>query len=318
MVSTNKLSMTLTQLKYIVAVDKYRHFATAADKSYVTQPTLSMQIHKLEDELGVVLFDRSKSPVVPTEIGQKVLDQARVILQDARKIKDIVQFQETTLSGKFRVGVIPTVAPYLVPRFLHAFLVENPEVELVFEESLTATILEGIGNDELDAGIIATPVSTAHIYTEDLYVEPFAGYLSKNHPLTSKDVLSVDDLEQTNIWLLNEGHCFRDQTVKLCKEAKRNTGSEIEFRSGNLETLKKLVEQNYGMTLLPWTATQHVDTNHSSAIIKEFSDPVPCRKVRLAYGRKHLKQSILKAFISSIKASVPEKLLTTEKRMVIE
>jgi len=310
--------MTLTQLKYIVAVDKYRHFATAADKSYVTQPTLSMQIHKLEDELGVVLFDRSKSPVVPTEIGEKVLEQARLILLDARKVTDIVQFQETSLSGTFRVGVIPTVAPYLVPRFLHSFLTEYPNVELVFEESLTATILDGLENDELDAGIIATPVKAAHIYTEDLYVEPFSGYLSKSHPLVEKEMLSVDDLKQTNIWLLNEGHCFRDQTVKICKEATRKRGSEIEFRSGNLETLKKLVEQNYGMTLLPWTATQHFDGNCSNAILKEFSEPVPCRKVRLAYSRKHLKQSIIKAFRESITNSIPEKLLNTDQKMVIE
>lgn len=310
--------MTLTQLKYIVAVDKYRHFATAAEKSYVTQPTLSMQIHKLEDELDVVLFDRTKSPVVPTEIGIKVLEQARIILQDARRITDIVQFQETSLSGTFRVGVIPTVAPYLVPRFLHAFLTEYPDVELVFEESLTADVIEGLENDDLDAGIIATPVKAAHIYTEDLYVEPFAGYLSNSHPLVEKDKLTVDDLDQTNIWLLNEGHCFRDQTVKICREATKKNNSAIEFRSGNLETLKKLVEQNYGMTLLPWTATQNYDNNCSDAIIKQFEEPVPSRKVRLAYSRKHLKQSILKAFRQSIMDSVPDELLKTEKRMVIE
>lgn len=310
--------MTLTQLKYIVAVDKYRHFATAAEKSFVTQPTLSMQIHKLEDELDVVLFDRTKTPVVPTEIGEKVLDQARIILQDARRITDIVQFQETSLSGTFRVGVIPTVAPYLVPRFLHAFLTEYPDVELVFEESLTADVIEGLENDDLDAGIIATPVKAAHIYTEDLYVEPFTGYLSNSHPLVEKEKLTVDDLDQTNIWLLNEGHCFRDQTVKICKEASKKNNSAIEFRSGNLETLKKLVEQNYGMTLLPWTATQNFDGNCSDAVIKEFEEPVPSRKVRLAYSRKHLKQSILKAFRQSIMDSVPKDLLKTEKRMVIE
>jgi len=310
--------MTLTQLKYIVAVDKHRHFATAADKSYVTQPTLSMQIHKLEDELEVVIFDRSKSPVVPTEIGIKVLEQARIVLNEARKISDIVQFQDLSLSGTFRVGVIPTVAPYLVPRFLHSFLTAHPKVELVFEESLTATIIDGLESDELDAGIIATPVNKAHIYTEDLYVEPFAGYLSKSHPLVEKELLSVDDLDQTNIWLLNEGHCFRDQTVKICQEATRKSGSEIEFRSGNLETLKKLVEQNYGMTLLPWTATKYSDNNSSDAVIKEFSEPVPCRKVRLAYGRKHLKQNILKEFRQSIINSLPEKLLNSDRQMVIE
>jgi len=310
--------MTLTQLKYIVAVDKHRHFATAAEKSFVTQPTLSMQIHKLEDELGVVLFDRSKSPVVPTEIGEKVLEQARIILQDARRITDIVQFQETSLSGTFRVGVIPTVAPYLVPRFLHSFLTDYPKVELIFEEALTNDVLDGLENDELDAGIIATPVKAAHIYTEDLYVEPFSGYVSKSHPLINKKKLSVDDLDQANIWLLNEGHCFRDQTVKICKESTRKKNSAIEFRSGNLETLKKLVEQNYGMTLLPWTATQQFSGNSNEAAVKEFNEPVPSRKVRLAYSRKHLKQSIMQAFRNSIMNSVPEELLKTEKRMVIE
>ena len=310
--------MTLTQLKYIVAVDKYRHFATAAEKSFVTQPTLSMQIHKLEDELDVVLFDRSKSPVVPTEIGEKVLEQARIILKDARRITDIVQYQETTLSGTFRVGVIPTVAPYLVPRFLHSFLNDHPDVELVFEESLTRDVIEGLENDELDAGIIATPVKAANIYTEDLYVEPFTGYLSTSHPLIEKEKLTVDDLDRTNIWLLNEGHCFRDQAVKICKETSKKKNAAIEFRSGNLETLKKLVEQNYGMTLLPWTATQNFDGNCSNAVLKEFEKPVPSRKVRLAYGRQHLKQSILKAFRESIMNSVPEELLKTDQRMVIE
>lgn len=310
--------MTLTQLKYIVAVDKYRHFATAAEKSFVTQPTLSMQIHKLEEELDVVLFDRTKSPVVPTEIGEKVLEEARIILKDARRIHDLVQFQETSLQGTFRVGVIPTVAPYLVPRFLHAFLTGYPDVELIFEEALTATVLEGLENDDLDAGIIATPAKAAHIYTEDLYVEPFAGYVSKSHELAGKEKLTVEDLDQTNIWLLNEGHCFRDQTVKICKEATKKKNNSIEFRSGNLETLKKLVEQNYGMTLLPWTATQYFDGNCSNALIKHFEEPVPSRKVRLAYSRKHLKQSILKAFRQTIMDHIPDELLQTEQRMVIE
>lgn len=310
--------MTLTQLKYIVAVDKYRHFATAAEKSFVTQPTLSMQIHKLEEELNVVLFDRTKSPVVPTEIGEKVLEQAKVILRDSRRITDMVQFQDNNLKGTFRVGVIPTVAPYLVPRFLRSFLSDHPDVELIFEESLTKEVLLGLANDDLDAGIIATPVNEAHIYTEDLYVEPFAGYLSKSHPLVSKEKLTLDDLDQSNIWLLNEGHCFRDQTVKICREASRNSNSAIEFRSGNLETLKKLVEQNFGMTLLPWTATQKFDGNCDDAVIKQFVEPIPSRKVRLAYSRKHLKQNILKAFMQSISDSIPEELRETDQRMVIE
>ncbi|TVR18357.1 MAG: LysR family transcriptional regulator, partial [Balneolaceae bacterium] len=167
--------MTLTQLSYIVAVDKYRHFATAAEKSYVTQPTLSMQIHKLEDELGVTIFDRTKSPVIPTPIGEKIIAQAQVILKESRELTDIANFKEDELRGTFKVGIIPTIAPYLVPIFLRSFLEEHPNVDIVIEEVLTADLLEQLADDKLDAGIIATPVEQSFIYTEDLFVEPFVG-----------------------------------------------------------------------------------------------------------------------------------------------
>ncbi len=310
--------MTLTQLSYIIAVDKYRHFATAAEKSFVTQPTLSMQIHKLEDELGVTIFDRSKSPVVPTAIGEKIIAQAKTILKESKQLSDIANFKENELKGTFRVGIIPTIAPYLVPLFLRSFVKKNPLVELVFEELLTKELLEKLGNDQLDAGIIATPTEQSYIYTEDLFVEPFVAYLSHNHPLIEKKKLTVDDLDRTNIWLLNEGHCFRDQTVKLCKESERKNQSAIEFKSGNLETLKKLVEQNFGMTLLPWTAVQEFDSNCANAVIKEFEDPVPSRKVRLVFGRKHLKKTIITAFKKSICDAVPVVLKSTEKKVLIE
>ena len=310
--------MTLTQLSYIVAVDKYRHFATAAEKSYVTQPTLSMQIHKLEDELGITIFDRSKSPVIPTEVGEKVIQQAKTILKESKQLSDIANFKETELRGTFKVGIIPTIAPYLVPLFLRSFVQKYPLVDLVFEELLTSELIEKLGNDQLDAGIMATPTEQSFIYTEDLYVEPFVGYLSNSHPLIEKEQLTVEDLDRTNIWLLNEGHCFRDQAVKLCKDSEKVNQAAIEFKSGNLETLKRLVEQNFGMTLLPWTAVQEFDGKCANAVIKEFEDPVPSRKVRLVFGRKHLKQTIIKAFRESICQSVPEVLKSEEKKVLIE
>lgn len=310
--------MTLTQLSYVVAVDTYRHFATAAEKSFVTQPTLSMQIHKLEDELGITIFDRSKSPVVPTEVGEQIIEQAKIILKESKQISDIANFEETELKGTFNVGVIPTVAPYLVPLFLRNFMKKYPNVDLVFEELITTELLDRLANDRLDAGIIATPTDQSFIYTEDLFVEPFLGYLSHSHPLTEKEKLTVDDLNMANIWLLNEGHCFRDQTVKLCKEVKKESKSKIEFKSGNLETLKRLVEQNFGMTLLPWTAIREFDDQCSNAIVKNFEDPVPSRKVRLIYGRKHLKKSIISAFKDSICSSLPKELKVSEKRVLIE
>ena len=310
--------MTLTQLSYIVAVDKYRHFATAAEKSFVTQPTLSMQIQKMEDMMGVTIFDRSKTPVIPTEIGEKIIAQAKIILKESKQLTDIANFTESKLKGTFKVGIIPTIAPYLVPLFLRSFIKKHPSVELIFEELLTQEVLEKLGNDQLDAAIIATPVEKSFIYVEDLFVEPFVGYLSHSHPLADKQKLTVDDLDRSNIWLLNEGHCFRDQAVKLCKDEDKSKHTAIEFKSGNLETLKRLVEQNFGMTLLPWTAVQEHDECCVNAVIKEFESPVPSRKVRLAYGRKHLKQTIIKEFRETICNSLPVILKTTEKRVLIE
>ncbi|MEX0769171.1 MAG: hydrogen peroxide-inducible genes activator [Balneolaceae bacterium] len=310
--------MTLTQLSYIVAIDKYRHFATAAEKIYVTQPTLSMQIHKLEEQLGVKIFDRSKSPVVPTEIGEQIIEQAKKILRDSKHIEDLANLSDDTLKGSFRIGVIPTIAPYLIPLFLRNFAKNHPEVDLTFKEMLTSEVLEGLSDDTLDVGIIATPVDQSHIYVEDLYLEPFVGYLSTGHPLREKKKLKVEDLNQRNIWLLNEGHCFRDQAVKLCKQVRAQGDSSIHFDSGNLETLKKLVEQNFGMTLLPWLALQEFDGNCSNAVLKEFYKPVPSRKVRLAYGRKYLKQNFIHVFMEEIQSSLPDKLKKEKDLLVIE
>lgn len=310
--------MTLTQLKYVVAVDTHRHFATAADKSYITQPTLSMQIQKLEEELGVILFDRSKTPVVPTEMGERVIRQARIVLREAKELQDIASFSEHELRGTFRVGIIPTIAPYLVPLFLRTFLSKHPLVELVFEELLTSEVFEKLSADELDAAVVATPVDQSFIYSEDLYVEPFLGYLSNTHPLREKEKLTVEDLDRTNIWLLNEGHCFRDQAIKLCNEVHKKNKAAIEFKSGNLETLKKLVEQNFGMTLLPWTAVQEFNSSCSSAVVKEFENPAPSRKVRLVYSRKHLKQNMIREFKECISDSLPDVLRQSDQRILLE
>ncbi len=310
--------MTLTQLSYIVAVDQHRHFATAAEKIYVTQPTLSMQIHKLEDQLGVKIFDRSKSPVVPTEVGKKIIAEARQILKQARLIEDISQLSDGNLKGTFRVGVIPTIAPYLIPLFLRPFIEKHPDIELIFEEMLTREVLEGLSEDTLDVGIIATPVEQSFIYIEELFNEPFIGFLSNPHPLVKKDFLEIDDLKNQDMWLLNEGHCFRDQTMKLCKKQHEDHNSKIRFESGNLETLKKLVEQDFGMTMMPYLAVRNFDQNCSNAVIKEFSKPIPSRKIRLAYGRKYLKTNMIQAFKDTILANLPEDVITESEMIVVE
>lgn len=312
--------MTLTQLSYIVAVDRYRHFATAAEKTYVTQPTLSMQIHKLEDELGITIFDRSKSPVVPTEIGEKVIAEAKNILKQSKHIEDLASISDDGLRGTFRVGIIPTIAPNLLPLFLRSFIEKYPEVKLIIEEVTTDELLKLVDEDHLDVGIIATPVEQGHIFEEDLYYEPFIGYISASHPLAAKEKLSVDDLDIGNLWLLNEGHCFRDQTVKLCKKQRKEhlDDSPIEFESGNLETLKQLVEQNFGMTLLPYLAKNQLEERCIKAHLRFFDDPVPRRKVRIVYGREYLKKNIISAFKEEILSAIPEELLQSEDGLLVE
>ncbi|MEO1021907.1 MAG: LysR substrate-binding domain-containing protein [Bacteroidota bacterium] len=311
--------MTLTQLSYIVAVDKYRHFATAAQKIYITQPTLSMQIQKLEDELGVLIFDRSKTPVVPTAMGERIIEQAKVILSGSKHIEDMAAVKEDgTLSGSFRIGIIPTIAPYLVPLFLKNFVNRHPGVRLVFEEALTADVLEGLQEDHFDAGIIATP-STQHLFEEDLFLEPFLGYVNTTHPFVEKEKLCVDDLYSEELWLLNEGHCFRDQTVKLCKQTNEKAKkAPITFDSGNLETLKRLVENDFGVTLMPFLAMHDYDTRCANGVVKEFLEPIPTRKVRLVYSREFLKQNIIQAFAQVIRDSVPEELLHQREELVME
>jgi len=310
--------MTLTQLSYIVAVDKYRHFATAAQKIYITQPTLSMQIQKLEDELGVLIFDRSKSPVVPTAMGEQIIEEAKQILSGAKHIEDMVAVQGESLKGTFRVGIIPTIAPYLVPLFLKPFIEAHPDVELIFEEALTAEVLKGLNEDYFDVGIIATPTDQ-NIFEKDLFLEPFMAYVSKDHELATKDKVTVDDLYQEDLWLLNEGHCFRDQTIKLCKKNNEKLNkSPIIFESGNLETLKRLVEQDFGVTLMPYLALNDIDKRCANGVIKNFSDPIPSRKIRLVYSREFLKKNLIEAFADVIQGAIPDDLRTQEEKMVIE
>ena len=310
--------MTLTQLSYIVAVDKYRHFATAAQKIYITQPTLSMQIQKLEDELGVLIFDRSKTPVIPTAIGEKIIEQAKVILSGSKHIEDIASLGEEDISGTFKVGIIPTVAPYLVPLFLKPFTQKYPKVKLIFEEALTSEVMDGLNDDRLDVGIIAT-TPDQHFYEKELFLEPFLGYISPTHKFASKKKLDIDDLYDEDLWLLNEGHCFRDQTLKLCKKTNNKIKeNSVNFESGNLETLKRLVDQDFGITLMPYLSMEDHDTRCANGVLKEFKDPVPTRKIRLVYSREFLKENLINALSEVIIDCLPDTLRDLKEELVVD
>ncbi|EQC52055.1 LysR substrate-binding domain-containing protein [Bacteriovorax sp. DB6_IX] len=298
--------MTITQLEYILAVDKHRHFRKAAEDCHVSQPTLSMQIQKLEDNLGFMVFDRSKNPVVPTVEGEKFIRQSRIVMREFKKLSDIANDPEAGLSGEFRLGVIPTLAPYLVPLFLTKFSELHPSVELVLEERTTEEIISLLDKDELDAAILVTPLQNNSIIERVLFYEPFYGFVSKDHDLYRKDQLGAEDLAVDGLWLLQEGHCFRGQVLNLCSKAQMGNGHH-RFESGSLETLKNLVSKDSGYTLVP-----HLDmleiTGPRKKMVRPFRSPVPTREVSIVYGRNFYKEKIIDALEDIILKSIPKEL----------
>ncbi len=250
--------MTLTQYSYIIAIDNYKSFAAAANHCFVTQPTLSMQIKKLEDELGAVIFDRSKQPVEVTEIGKKIIEQARIVLKEHEKILDLIDQEKSELSGKFKIGIIPTIAPYLIPLFLVNFINKYPKVELVFDELQTDQIIHKLIKDELDTAIIASSAFKKELVEKPIYFEPFVAYVSPNHKFYKSKKIDAKYLNIEDVWLLKEGHCLRDHVIQVCNTLELKTTNkavQLSFEGGTLDTLMKLVDNNFGMTLLPYLAT---------------------------------------------------------------
>lgn len=238
--------MTIIQLEYIIAVDTHRHFGKAADSCFVTQPTLSMQIQKLEDQLGVILFDRSKQPVVPTEIGKRIIKQARVVVNEARRISEMVVEEKGEVSGELNIGIIPTLSPYLAPLFIQRYVDKFPGVKVRIHELITEELVSRLKSDSLDVGILVTPYSDSGLKEFPLFHEEFVAYLSHRNPLFEQEVISADDLKDATMWLLNEGHCFREQVLNICKDY-RERDSRLKYESGSLEALKKMVDMHGGV-----------------------------------------------------------------------
>ena len=198
--------MTITQLEYVVAVATYKSFVAAAEKCFVTQPTLSMQIQKLEDELGIKLFDRNKHPIAITAIGEKIVDQARIILSETEKINELIQNQQNTLEGSFRLAVIPTIAPYVIPSLLDSYVANYPSIKLKIKEMETDVILQALRNNELDAGLVSTPLHENGTKEYPLFYEQFVGYFSKEEPALKKKLINAEDIAMERLGLLNDGH----------------------------------------------------------------------------------------------------------------
>ncbi len=308
--------MTLVQLEYIVAVDTYRSFVQAAEKCFVTQPTLSMQVQKLEEYLSVKIFDRSKQPIIPTEIGIQVIAQARIVLQENKKIKEIISSQEQDVVGELKIGIIPTIAPYLLPEVIALMLEKYPALKLLIWEYTTEDIIHHLKTGVIDCGILATPLADANISETPLYYENFVSYISKNSKLFKKKTIDANDLEDENIWLLNEGHCMRSQVLNICRTSKNNRLQSLTYHTGSVETLIRMVDINEGATLLPELALVELNSKQLNKV-RYFKSPEPVREISLVTNKNFIKKRMLNALKEEILSVIPKAMKQRKKKDVI-
>lgn len=308
--------MTLQQLEYIVAVYRTRHFVKAAEACGVTQPTLSAMIQKLEAELDVKLFERSSQQVMPTAIGKVVVEQAWKVLNRARKLKDIVAEEKKSLTGTFRLGILPTIAPYLLPRFFPRLMRENSSLEIRVVEMKTADIRRAIDRGEIDAAVMVDTGDLDDYALTTLFYEQFLAYVSPSDQLSAKKSIKTSDLSNELLWLLDEGHCFRDQLVKYCQLKAAKT-SQSAYSLGSIETFMRIVENGQGVTFIPELATMQL-TPPQKELVRPFAIPIPTREVVMATSKVFVRQSLLNMIVGQIRNSVPEKMLklnNTEQRI---
>jgi len=309
----SKINYSLTQIEYVLALHQFGHFARAAQHCYVTQPTLSMQIQKLEEMLGVIIFDRSKKPLKLTTEGEAIIEQMRMAYVEAKKVETILEHLKSgDLSGELKVGVIPTIAPYVLPKALKIFSQKLPKVTLRFYELQTSQIIEQLRNDRLDVGLLAIPIDGVTFRSIHLYYEPFYVYAAKDHPLFKMDKVAHSKLTTSDIWLLEEGHCLRGQILDICQSAKLSDNLRTTFfESGSLETIRNLVKNLGGYTLMPALA---IESLKLTGLVRPVVSPMPSREVGLIYLRDHFKLKLIQSLAEIIKQSLPEEFKDISKK----
>jgi LysR family hydrogen peroxide-inducible transcriptional activator len=308
--------MTIQQLEYMLAVDAHRHFAKAAESCGVTQPTLSMTIQKLEGELGIKIFQRNTPPVKPTPAGMKVIEQARKVVYQASLIKDIVNEEEQSVKGHFRLAVLPTIAPYLVPRFFLKLMEKHKDLDIQILEMKTTPTLAALLSGDIDAAIIASQPIEAELRGETLFYEQFYGYVAKNEPIFKNEFIRTADISGERLWLLDEGHCFRDQFMRFCQLEKVKI-NQAAYRLGSLETFMRMVESGKGITFIPGLAL-HQLSSEQKELVRPFAIPKPAREIVLVTRNDFVRYAIAELLVKSIKASVPVEMrsLQANERLV--
>lgn len=305
--------MTLQQLEYIVALDEYRHFVTAAEHCFVSQPNLTMQVKKLEEEVGVKIFDRNKKPLQPTVIGKEIIIRARQILRESRQLTEFVNYEKESMEGELKIGIIPTLAPYLLPNLLPLFVKEYPKIHLTIQEVQTEQVISRIKSGVIDMGILVTPITETAIKEFPVFYEPFLLYLPEKHRLFQEKLLVAEDLDPSEILVLDEGHCFRDQALAICNNAKSGTSIGFDYQSGSIETLKSLVRHGVGFTLVPeLSVMDELESDH----VRRFADPQPVREVSIVVHNSFIKDSLITQLQETIRRVVPDRLL--QKHSVVE
>lgn len=308
---------SITQLEYLLAVDREKHFGRAAKACHVSQPSLSAQIQKLEDELDVIIFDRSKQPILTTEVGKDIIEQARVVLLEHGRLFSVANAGASEPKGDFHLSIIPTLAPYLIPLFLNYFSKNYPRVNLKIDEAKTEDIIASLVKDEIDAGLLVTPLADERILEKHLFYEPFYGFISKDHPLSKKKTLSEADLPSNGLWLLQEGHCFRDQVLNICShDSSSKILPNVEFESGDIETLVNLIKKSTGYTLIPQMAVDNMHGHDVKTYVRPFKKPMPTREVSLVHSRNFLKEAILRALEESILDNLTPGLRSLKRQSV--
>lgn len=298
--------ITTTQMEYILAVAKEKNFRKAAESCFVTQPTLSVQIQKFEEELGTLIFDRSKTPVRLTQVGSKIVSQIQIAYNEILKIREVVEEESKEIKGELRIGVIPTISPYLIPLFLKSLNIKYPQLELSIFELTTENCLKKLENEEIDVAILATPENKKKFIQEDLYREDMLLYINPEHELLNKKKIYVEDLSVADLWLLEEGHCLRDEIIKFCHISKsmNKKPRNLNLKVGNLESLRFLVEENFGYTLLPYLSTLKLNQKEKK-YLRPLQKNIPHRVVNLTKKRQHLKGAAINAIKEEILNSLP-------------
>lgn len=308
--------MTLQQLEYIMAVARYGHFGRAAEACNVTQPTLSAMIGKLEEEIGAKLFDRNRQPIVPTQVGERVIAQAKVVLTQADSIKDIVLEEKQSLGGIFRIGILPTIAPYLLPRFFPQMMKKYPALDIRVREMKTHEIKEALLKGDIDAGILATIEGLEEYEQTTLFYEKYIGYVSREDTLFKKEVIRTADVAASReLWLLDEGHCFRDQMVRFC-QMKSSQTSQLAYNLGSMETFMRMVETGMGITFIPELAEMQL-SEPQRALVRPFAIPVPTRQLILITNKNFIRRTLLDTLVREIQASVPKDMLKLKGGQVL-